>query len=102
MISENQNKRTLLLSIPLARSCMALTLLCITVSPVLSDQQGTTEQREACTPDVFRLCSAFIPDANEITTCLRERNAELSNECRKEMTQIPSTAGNGARKRTLR
>jgi len=36
----------------------------------------------ACTPDVLRLCSAFIPNADEITTCLREKNAELSDACR--------------------
>jgi hypothetical protein len=61
----------------------------------------------ACTPDVLRLCSAFIPNTDEITTCLRERNAELSDACSKaiqaEMTQIPGVSdGNGARKRTAR
>jgi hypothetical protein len=34
----------------------------------------------ACMPDVLRLCSAFIPNADEITTCLREKDAELSDE----------------------
>ena len=61
----------------------------------------------ACTPDVFRLCSAFIPDTDQITTCLRQKNAELSDACRTAMhagmTQIPSVSGgNGARKRTAR
>jgi hypothetical protein len=42
----------------------------------------------ACTPDVLRLCSAFIPNADEITICLREKNAELSDACR---TAVPST-----------
>ena len=33
-------------------------------------------------PDVLRLCSAFIPNADEITICLREKNAELSDACK--------------------
>ena len=60
--------------------CVALALLSATTSPSFS--QGTLEQRMACTPDVFRLCSAFIPDADEITICLKEKNAELSDACR--------------------
>jgi hypothetical protein len=107
MNMERQNKWTLLRPMPLARSCVSLALLCAAVSPAACFSQGTLEQRLACTPDVFRLCSAFIPNADEITTCLRERNAELSNACMKviqaEMPQIPSVSdGNGARQRTER
>jgi|SRR6476620_8209771 hypothetical protein len=59
-----------------------LALLAATASPVPSFSQGTLEQHLACTPDVLRLCSAFIPNADEITVCLREKNAELSDACR--------------------
>jgi len=45
--------------------------------------EGTPEERRACTPDVFRLCSTYIPDATSITACLRERKAALSEDCRK-------------------
>ncbi len=41
--------------------CILLALLSATVSPAPSFSQGTLEQRIACTPDVLRLCSAFIP-----------------------------------------
>jgi hypothetical protein len=44
--------------------------------------QETLEQCSACTPDVLRLYSAFIPNADEITTCLREKNAEFSDACK--------------------
>ncbi|MEI9924262.1 MAG: hypothetical protein WDN50_12680 [Bradyrhizobium sp.] len=47
--------------------------------------QGTMAQRQACTPDVFRLCSAFIPDAVSITACLKRQSTDLSEECRKVM-----------------
>jgi hypothetical protein len=49
------------------------------VAPVWS--QGTAQQRAACTPDVFRLCSEFIPDPDRITACLASRQQELSESC---------------------
>ena len=66
----------------LTQWCVSLALLCATASPTPSFSQGTLEQRLACTPDVLRLCSAFIPDADQITICLREKRAELSDACR--------------------
>jgi hypothetical protein len=46
------------------------------------DYQGTDAQRMACTPDVFRLCGAEIPDTNRIVSCLRHNTALLSRPCR--------------------
>ena len=57
-------------------------LLSLLTSPALVFAQATSEQRRACTPDALRLCSAFIPDADQITACLRQKNAELSDACR--------------------
>src|SRR5712691_5102953 len=101
---ESQNKWMLLRLTSLAQWCVSLALLFATASPAPSFSQGTPEQRLACTPDVLRLCSAFIPNADEITICLREKNAELSDACRTAievaMKQLPSvTDGTGARKR---
>src|SRR6267154_3176963 len=78
---ESRNKWMLLRLTPLTRWRVSLALLSATASPAPSSQ-GTLEQRLACTPDVLRLCSAFIPNADEITICLREKNAELSDACR--------------------
>jgi hypothetical protein len=36
----------------------------------------------ACTPDVFRLCGAQMPDVNRIVACLRENTPQLSGPCR--------------------
>lgn len=44
-------------------------------------QQGTPTQRNACKPDVFRLCSSFIPDPTAITGCLVRNRANLSPAC---------------------
>jgi len=71
----------LLRSMHLAQLCMSVALLSTTAAPALSSQ-GTSEQRLACTPDVFRLCSAFIPNPDEITICLIQKNANLSEACK--------------------
>ena len=44
--------------------------------------QGTTDQRRACTPDVYRLCAGEIPNVRAITACLRRNKASLSEACR--------------------
>ena len=44
-------------------------------------QQGTAADREACTPDVFRLCGRYIPDADRIANCLQQAGPRLSPAC---------------------
>lgn len=50
--------------------------------PNLAFAQGTEQQREACTPDAFRLCGQFIPDAGKVESCLRNAGPRLSPPCR--------------------
>jgi hypothetical protein len=104
---ERQNKWMILRLTSSAQWCVSLALLSATTWPAPSFSQGTLEQRLACTPDVLKLCSAFIPYADEITICLREKNAELSDACRTAfeagMSQPPNASGSTqARKRTTR
>src|ERR1700743_3788099 len=51
-------------------------------SAALAQHSGTLEQQMACTPDVFRLCGAQIPDENRIVACLRRHTSLLSVACR--------------------
>jgi hypothetical protein len=44
--------------------------------------EATAEQRRACTPDAFRLCSAHIPNVEAITSCMRAKKSELSPACK--------------------
>ena len=46
------------------------------------DKGGTPEQRAACTPDAFRLCSSYIPDPGSVEQCLRQNKSNLSKACR--------------------
>jgi hypothetical protein len=50
------------------------------------------EDQMACTPDVYRLCSQYIPDEGAITSCLRQRVANLSPACQKVFTRPDSPA----------
>ena len=56
-------------------------LLTLFASGSAGAQQGTPEQRRACTPDVYRLCAGEIPNVRAITACLRRRKASLSPAC---------------------
>jgi hypothetical protein len=49
---------------------------------VAQQHRGTMEQQMACTPDVFRLCGAAIPDENRIVACLQANTVQLSAPCR--------------------
>jgi hypothetical protein len=42
----------------------------------------TEAQKEACTPDAFRLCSSEIPDIGRVTACMSAKKASLSPPCR--------------------
>ena len=36
---------------------------------------------DRCTPDVMRLCSEFVPDADRIVQCLKAKRKQLSPSC---------------------
>ncbi|CAN0500085.1 unnamed protein product, partial [Phaeothamnion confervicola] len=48
-------------------------------------QREFIDPAQACTPDVHRLCSEFIPDRNRITACLFKKRLQLSRDCRTVM-----------------
>jgi hypothetical protein len=39
-------------------------------------------QKEACTPDAFRLCGAYIPDSDRVAACMQANVANLSPPCK--------------------
>ena len=44
--------------------------------------EATAEQRAACTPDAFRLCSSEIPNVSAVTACMRKNRSNLSPGCK--------------------
>ena len=67
-----------------ATAILALGALVTTWAPSFAGPESlaTSEQRRACTPDVYRLCAGEIPNVAAITACLRRRKASLSEACR--------------------
>ena len=49
----------------------------------------TPDARTACTPDAFRLCSDFIPDADKVKACMLRKRSQLSDGCRTAMAGGP-------------
>jgi len=64
-----------------ARAVIAVALVVGFSSPSLAFVV-TAEQRAACAPDVYRLCSADIPIVSKIIACVRREKDNLSPACR--------------------
>src|SRR5688500_2543029 len=62
--------------------------------------EATAEQRRACMPDAFRLCSSHIPNIPAITTCMRANKSKLSPECRVVFDKSDKPATVASRKET--
>ena len=76
----------------LSLSLVAAGLLAGTVmsSGTVSAQAGRTpEAEQACTPDVMRLCSQYIPNIPPIVSCLKRKRLQLSPQCRRFMRPPP-------------
>ena len=59
----------------------ALVGLALAASATACFAAGTEAQRQACTGDVFRLCSSDIPNVDRIVACLKTNKAKLSPPC---------------------
>ena len=60
-------------------------VLCVIAMPTAGlamNTDATPSERAACTPDVFRLCSAEIPSVDRIVACLVAKRAHLSTACK--------------------
>lgn len=57
----------------------------LALSGTAGSAMGTAEERAACIPDAFRLCSAAIPDATRVIACLKTERVKLSTACRTVM-----------------
>ena len=71
---------------------IAATLLALMLGGGTAVAQSTTAQRNACRPDVFRLCSRYIPEIGQIVTCLRGNEARLSEACHQVMFAEPTVS----------
>jgi hypothetical protein len=69
------------------RPIEVLALLRCATTASAQETRGTPEQRAACAPDAFRLCSNFIPDPASVESCQRQSKSDLSDACRSVFEQ---------------
>ena len=69
----------------LSALCLAAALSIGSAAALAQDDRFVNDvdakQRAACTPDVQRLCNQYIPDVQQIVTCLKAQRASLSAAC---------------------
>ncbi len=81
-------------------SALVLALAAAAVTPAAPAMAESQADRDACTPDVFRLCSAYIPSESRIVACLNSKASELSPGCRAVIKGGERTARPRERRRT--
>ena len=56
-----------------SKGCLLFVLAAFfwTTIALAQEYRGTSDQRMSCTPDAFRLCAGYIPDAAKVENCLR-------------------------------
>jgi hypothetical protein len=59
----------------------------LTAWPLSAARAESQEDREACTPEVHRLCGQYIPDREAIVQCLKHNMRNLVPACRKVMSK---------------
>ena len=82
-------RHTRLVSIGTLAFCAAF----VTCGPILAADRGSPEDQLACTPDVYRLCSSYVPDEDAIVACLNRNIRALTPACQKVMSRPSAPAG---------
>jgi hypothetical protein len=62
-------------------SAAAGTLAVLFVAGATPAAAQASDAADRCTPDVMRLCSEFVPDADRIVKCLKVKRRQLSPSC---------------------
>jgi hypothetical protein len=85
-----------------SRSLLCAAAGLLAVSMMAGSKPATAQSADAanlCTPDVMRLCSEFVPDADRIVGCLKAKRRQLSPQC---AGALAGGKGNKAKKRHVR
>jgi hypothetical protein len=67
---------------------IGLIALALTISaPALAQGAASEAERQACEPDVYRLCNDYVPDVDRIVACLNANKRALGPACRAVMSR---------------
>jgi hypothetical protein len=70
----------------LARTAFVLAGLALPVSTYAENLGGieiSAAEKQACAPDVIRLCAHMLPDANGVLSCMQSKRSQVSPGCTK-------------------
>jgi hypothetical protein len=73
-------------------SAAAGTLAVLLVASPTPAAAQASDAADRCTPDVMRLCSEFVPDADRIVQCLKAKRRQLSPSCFSALQPAGGTA----------
>jgi len=82
----------------LAAATASLTLL-LAAAPASAQAPDAADR---CTPDVMRLCSEFVPDADRIVVCLKAKRRQLSPSCLSALQPAGSKSTSKSKKKNTR
>ena len=69
------------------RGMSAAALFVLAAWPLSAAAAESEADREACTPEVHRLCGQYIPDREAIIACLKHNMKHLVPACRRVMSR---------------
>jgi hypothetical protein len=79
-----------------AAAVVTIVIAAPTVTPAAAQASDAADR---CTPDVMRLCSEFIPDADRIVVCLKAKRKQLSPSCMSALQPAASGKAKGKKKK---
>src|SRR5258708_9895476 len=80
-------------------SAAAGTLAMLLVAGPTPAVAQSSDAADRCTPDVMRLCSEFVPDADRIVRCLKVKRRQLSPSCSSALQPASGSSKSKAKKR---
>jgi hypothetical protein len=83
-------------------SAAAGTLAVLLVAGPTPATAQASDAADRCTPDVMRLCSEFVPDADRIVRCLKVKRRQLSPSCSSALQPAGSKSKSKAKKKRSR
>ena len=66
---------------------LALATFCVALTPVVVRADSQDDQ-QACMSDAFAVCGQFIPDREQVGSCLAANRSRISPACREVMNRF--------------
>jgi hypothetical protein len=71
----------------LAILTFVLTMSAPALAQGAASSAASEAERQACEPDVYRLCNDYVPDVDRIVACLNANKRSLAPACRAVMSR---------------